>query len=170
MTSSSSATFHCSYQTQREPGSSTFLPLRSTTGATWFESSLGISRAHTCALETPGTLRVVARNQTSLSETSSDASRNNALSCPASATQRSSRLFSLAPPAENWARMCRARLLRSSISPPTLPRVKRLLEPSSPTTMPRGSGGTRLPRPQLPTSSRKRKRVARGSRRSSRLI
>ena len=35
MTCSSSSTSHCSCQTQREPGSSTSLPCRSTTGMTW---------------------------------------------------------------------------------------------------------------------------------------
>ena len=102
MTCSSSATSPCSCQTRHELGSNTFLPHRSTTGATWLGSSSGISRAHTCALETPRTLRAVAKNQASLSKTSSGASPSSAPSCLASATRRSSRLSSPAPPAGTW--------------------------------------------------------------------
>jgi hypothetical protein len=54
MTTSSSATSPCSSPTPPEPGSSICLLRRSPTGMTWSKPSPGTSRAHTCALGTPG--------------------------------------------------------------------------------------------------------------------
>jgi hypothetical protein len=54
MTTSSSATSPCSSPTPLEPGWSTCLRGRSPTGTTWFKPSPATSRAHTCALGTPG--------------------------------------------------------------------------------------------------------------------
>ena len=116
MTCSSSATSPCSYQTRREPGSSTSLPHRSTTGTTWLGSSLGIFRARTYVPETPGTLRVAARNQASLSEISSGASPSSAPSCPVSVTRRSSRLSSPAPPRQDREASARPEPARAPIA------------------------------------------------------
>jgi hypothetical protein len=57
MTTSSSATFPCSSPTPPEPGWSTCLLRRSPTGTTWSKPSPATSRAHTCALGTPGDLQ-----------------------------------------------------------------------------------------------------------------
>jgi hypothetical protein len=54
MTTSSSATSPCSSLTLPRPGWSICLLRRSPTGTTWSRLSLETSRAHTCALGTPG--------------------------------------------------------------------------------------------------------------------
>jgi hypothetical protein len=54
MTTSSYATFPCSSLTLPEPGWSICLLRRSPTGTTWSKPSPATSRAHTCALGTPG--------------------------------------------------------------------------------------------------------------------
>jgi hypothetical protein len=54
MTTSSSATSPCSFPTPFAPGWNTCLRGRSPTGTTWSKPSPAISRARTCAPETPG--------------------------------------------------------------------------------------------------------------------
>jgi hypothetical protein len=72
MTTSSSATSPCSSPTPLAPGWSTCLRGRSPTGTTWSRPSPAISRARTCALETPGTSKAAGSSRESLSGTTSD--------------------------------------------------------------------------------------------------
>jgi hypothetical protein len=99
MTTSSSATSHYSSPTPLAPGWSTCLRGRSPTGTTWSEPSPAISRARTCAQETPGTSKAADNNRESLSGTTSGDSRSSAPSCPTSPIQMSSVRSSPAPPA-----------------------------------------------------------------------
>jgi hypothetical protein len=99
MTTSSSATSPCSFPTPLAPGWSTCLWGRSPTGMTWSKPSPAISRARTCALETPGISEAVASSRESLSRTTSGDSRSSAPSCPTSPIRMSSARSSPAPPA-----------------------------------------------------------------------
>jgi hypothetical protein len=102
MTTSSSATSPCSSSTPLVPGWSTCLRGRSPTGTTWSRPSLAISRARTCALETPGTSDAAGSSRESLSGTTSSDSRSSAPSCPTSPIRMSSARSSPAPPAATW--------------------------------------------------------------------
>jgi hypothetical protein len=102
MTTSSSATSPCSSPTPLAPGWSTCLRGRSPTGTTWSRLSPAISRARTCALETPGTSEAAGSSRESLSGTTSGDSRSSAPSCPTSPIQMSSARSSPAPPAATW--------------------------------------------------------------------
>jgi hypothetical protein len=102
MRTSSSATSPCSSPTPLAPGWNTCLRGRSPTGTTWSRSSPAISRARTCALETPGTSEAAGSSRESLSGTTSGDSRSNAPSCPTSPIRMSSARSSLAPPAATW--------------------------------------------------------------------
>jgi hypothetical protein len=83
-TTSSSATSPCSSPTPLEPGWSTCPRGRSPTGTTWSKPSPAISKARTCALETPGISEAAASSRESLSGTTSSDSRSSAQSCPMS--------------------------------------------------------------------------------------
>jgi hypothetical protein len=72
MTTSSSAASPCSSPTPLAPGWNTCLRGRSPTGTTWSEPSPAISRARTCALETPRISEAAASSRESLSGTTSD--------------------------------------------------------------------------------------------------
>jgi hypothetical protein len=63
MTTTSSATSPCSSPTPPEPGWSICLLRRSPTGTTWSKPSPTTSRAHTCALGTPGISEAAASNR-----------------------------------------------------------------------------------------------------------
>jgi hypothetical protein len=63
MTTSSSATFPYSSPTPPEPGWSICLLRRSPTGTTWSKPLPATSRAHTCALGTPGISEAAARSR-----------------------------------------------------------------------------------------------------------
>jgi hypothetical protein len=102
MTTSSSATSPCSSPTLLEPGWSICPRGRSPTGTTWSKLLPAISRAHTCALGTPGISEAAASNRESLSRTTSGDSRSSAQSCPTSPIQMSSARSSPAPPAATW--------------------------------------------------------------------
>jgi hypothetical protein len=102
MKTSSSATSPCSFPTPLAPGWSTCLRGRSPTGTTWSKPSPAISRARTCALETPGIFEAAASSRESLSRTTSDDSRSSAPSCPTSPIRMSSTRSSPAPPAATW--------------------------------------------------------------------
>jgi hypothetical protein len=102
MTTSSSATFPCSSPTPPEPGWSIYPLRRSPTGTTWSKPSPTTSRAHTCALGTPGISEAAASSRENPSETTSGDSRSSAPSCPTSPTRMSSARFSLAPLAATW--------------------------------------------------------------------
>jgi hypothetical protein len=65
MTTSSSVTFPCSSPTPPEPSWSICLLRRSPTGTTWSKPSPATSRAHTCALGTPGISEAAASSQES---------------------------------------------------------------------------------------------------------
>jgi hypothetical protein len=65
MTTSSSATFPRSSPTPPEPGWSICLLRRSPTGMTWSKPSPATSRAHTCALGTPGISEAAASSRES---------------------------------------------------------------------------------------------------------
>jgi hypothetical protein len=97
-----SATSPYSSPTPLAPGWSTCLRGRSPTGTTWSKLSSAISRARTCALETPGTSGAVGNSRESLSGTISGDSRSSAPSCPTSPTRMSSARSSPAPPAATW--------------------------------------------------------------------
>jgi hypothetical protein len=97
MTTSSSATSPCSFPTPPEPGWSICLLRRSPTGTTWSKLSPATSRAHTCALGTPGISKAAASSQEDPSGTTSGAFRSSAPSCPTSPTQMSSARSSPAP-------------------------------------------------------------------------
>jgi hypothetical protein len=72
MTTSSSATSSCSSPTPPEPGWSICLLRRSPTGRTWSEHSPATSRAHTCALGTPGISEAATSSQENPCGTISD--------------------------------------------------------------------------------------------------
>jgi hypothetical protein len=79
------------------------LPLgRSPTGTTWSKPSPAISRARTCALETPRTSEAAASSWESLFGTTSGDSRSSAPSCPTSPIRMSSARSSPAPPVATW--------------------------------------------------------------------
>jgi hypothetical protein len=63
MTTSLSATSPCSFPTPPEPGWSICLLRRSLTGPTWSKPSPATSRAHTCALGTPGISEAATSSQ-----------------------------------------------------------------------------------------------------------
>jgi hypothetical protein len=102
MTISSSATSPCFSLTPLKPGWSTCPRGRSPTGTTWYKPSPVISKARTCALETPGISEAAASSRESLSGTTSGDSRSSASSCPTSPIRMSSVRSSLAPPAATW--------------------------------------------------------------------
>jgi hypothetical protein len=102
MTTSSSATSPCSFPTPLAPGWSTCLRGRSPTGTTWSKPLPAISRARTCALETPGISEATANSRESLSGTTSGDSRSSAPSCPTSPIRMSSARSSPALPAATW--------------------------------------------------------------------
>jgi hypothetical protein len=85
------------------PGWSTCLRGRSPTGMTWSKPSLAISRARTCAPETPRTSEAAGSSRESLSGTTSGDSRSSAPSCPTSPIQMSSARSSPAPLATTWS-------------------------------------------------------------------
>jgi hypothetical protein len=78
MTTSSSATSPCSSPTHLEPGWSIYLRGRSPTGMTWSKPSPATSRAHTCALGTPGISEAIASSWENLCGTTSGDSRSSA--------------------------------------------------------------------------------------------
>jgi hypothetical protein len=102
MTTSSSATFPCSSLTLPEPGWSICLLRRSPTGTTWSKPLPATSRAHTCALGTPGITEAAASSRGSPSGTTSGDFRSSAPSCPTSPTRMSSARSSPAPLAATW--------------------------------------------------------------------
>jgi hypothetical protein len=102
MTTSSSATSPCSSPTPPEPGWSICLLRRSPTGTTWSRPSLETSRAHTCALGTPGISKAAASSQGNPCESTSDGFRSSAPSCPTSPTRMSSGRSSPASLAATW--------------------------------------------------------------------
>jgi hypothetical protein len=75
---------------------------RSLTGTIWSKPSLETSRAHTCALGTPGILEATASSQGNPCETTSGDFRSSAPSCPTSPTRMSSGRSSPAPLAATW--------------------------------------------------------------------
>jgi hypothetical protein len=101
-TTSSSATFPCSSPTLPEPGWSICLLRRSPTGTTWSKPSPATSRAHTCALGTPGISEAAASSRESPCGTTSGDSRSSAPSCPISPTRMSSAHSSPTPLAATW--------------------------------------------------------------------
>jgi hypothetical protein len=102
MTTSSSATSPCSSLTPPEPGWSICLLPRSPTRTTWSKLSLASSRAHTCALGTPGISEAVASSRENPSGTTSGDFRSSTPSCPTSPTQMSSARSSPTPLATTW--------------------------------------------------------------------
>jgi hypothetical protein len=102
MTTSSSATFPCSSPTPPEPGWSICPLRRSPTGTTWSKLLLATSRAHTCALGTPGISEAAASSQENPSGATSGDFRSSAPSCPTSPTRMSSAISSPAPLAATW--------------------------------------------------------------------
>jgi hypothetical protein len=102
MTTSSSATSPCSSLTPPEPGWSIWLLRRSPTGTTWSKPSPETSRAHTCALGTPGISEAAASSRENPCGTTSGDFRSSAPSCPTSSTQMSSARSSPAPLAATW--------------------------------------------------------------------
>jgi hypothetical protein len=102
MTTSSSATSPCSSPTPSEPGSSICLLRRSPTGTTWSKPLSGTSRAHTCALGTPGISEAAASSRENPCGTTSGDFRSSAPSYPTSPTQMSSARSSPAPLAATW--------------------------------------------------------------------
>jgi hypothetical protein len=102
MTTSSSATSPCSSPTPPEPGWNICLLRRSPTGTTWSKPSPTTSRAHTCALGTPGISEAAASSRKNLCGTTSGDFRSSAPSCPTSPTQMSSARSSPAPLAVTW--------------------------------------------------------------------
>jgi hypothetical protein len=102
MTTSSSATFPCSSPTPPEPGWSICLLRRSPTGMTWSKPSPATSRAHMCALGTPGISEAAASSRESPCGTTSGDFRSSAPSCPTSPTRMSSARSSPAPLVATW--------------------------------------------------------------------
>jgi hypothetical protein len=90
MTTSSSATSPCSSLTPPEPSWSICLLRRSPTGTTWSKPSPTTSKAHTCALGTPGIFEAAASSRENPCGITSGDSRSIAPSCPTSPTQMSS--------------------------------------------------------------------------------
>jgi hypothetical protein len=79
------------------------LPLcRSPTGTTWSKPLPETSRAHTCALGTPGISEAAASIRENPCGTTSGDFRSSAPSCPTSPTQMSSARSSPAPLAATW--------------------------------------------------------------------
>jgi hypothetical protein len=102
MTTSSSATSPCSSPTPPRPGWSICLLRRSPTGTIWSKPSLETSRAHTCALGTPGISEATASSQENPYGTTSGDFRSSAPSCSTSPTRMSSARSSPAPLAATW--------------------------------------------------------------------
>jgi hypothetical protein len=102
MTTSSSTTSPCSSPTPPEPSSSICLLRRSPTGTTWSKPSPETSKAHTCALGTPGISEAAASSRENPYGTTSGDFRSSAPSCPTSPTQMSSARSSPAPLAATW--------------------------------------------------------------------
>jgi hypothetical protein len=102
-TESSFATCPCSCPAPLELGSSTFPSHKSTTGTTWLGSSGETSRAHTCALETPGTSGAADRSRMKLCASTFGNSLSSAPSCPTSPIWTSLGHSSPAPPAGIWS-------------------------------------------------------------------
>jgi hypothetical protein len=75
---------------------------RSPTGTTWSKPSSATSRAHTCALGTPGISKAAASSRESPSGTTSGDFRSSAPSCPTSPTRMSSARSLPAPLAATW--------------------------------------------------------------------
>jgi hypothetical protein len=92
----------CSSPTPPEPGWSICLLRRSPTGTTWSMPSSTTSRAHTCALGTPGISEVVASSQENPCGTTSGDFRSSAPSYPTSPTHMSSARSSPAPLVATW--------------------------------------------------------------------
>jgi hypothetical protein len=102
MTTSSSATSPYSSPTPPMPGWSICLLRRSPTGTTWSKPLQETSRAHTCALGTPGIFEAAASNQENPSGTTSGDFRSSVPSCPTSPTQMSLARSSPAPLVVTW--------------------------------------------------------------------
>jgi hypothetical protein len=102
MTTSSSATSSCFSPTPPGPGWSICLLRRSPTGTTWSRPSPATSRAHTCALGTPGISEATASSRENPCGTTSDDFRSSAPSYPTSPTQMSSARSSPAPLVATW--------------------------------------------------------------------
>jgi hypothetical protein len=102
MTTSSSATSPCSSPTPPEPGWSICLLRRSPTGTTWSKPSPATSRAHTCALGTPGISEATVDSRENPYGTTSGDFRSSAPSCPTSPTWMSSARSSPAPLTATW--------------------------------------------------------------------
>jgi hypothetical protein len=75
---------------------------RSPTGTTWSKPSPATSRAHMCALGTPGISEAAASNRENPCETTSSDFRSSAPSCPTSPTRMSSARSSPAPLVATW--------------------------------------------------------------------
>jgi hypothetical protein len=97
MTTSSSATFPCSSPTSPGPGWNICLLRRFPTGTTWSKPLPATSRAHTCALGTPGISEAAASRWENPSGTTSGDFRSSAPSCPTSPTRMSSARSSPTP-------------------------------------------------------------------------
>jgi hypothetical protein len=97
MTTSSSVTSPCSSPTSPGPGWSICLLRRSPTGTTWSKPLPATSRAHTCALGTPGISEATASSRKNPFGATSGDFRSSAPSCPTSPTQMSSAHSSPAP-------------------------------------------------------------------------
>jgi hypothetical protein len=102
MTTSSSVTSPCSSPTPPEPGWSICLLRRSPTGTTWSKPSPATSRAHMCALGTPGIFEAAASSRENPCGTTSGDFRSSAPSCPTSSTRMSSARSSPAPLVATW--------------------------------------------------------------------
>jgi hypothetical protein len=102
LTTSSSATFPCSSLTPPEPGWNICLLRKSPTGTTWSKPSPATSRAHTCALGTPGISEAAASCRESPCGTTSGDFRSSAPSCPTSPTRMSSARSLPAPLVATW--------------------------------------------------------------------
>jgi hypothetical protein len=102
MITSSSTTSPCSSPTPPEPGWSICVLRRSPTGTTWSKPSPETSRAHTCALRTPGISEAAASSRENPCGTTSGDFRSSAPSCPTSPTRMSSVRSSSAPLAATW--------------------------------------------------------------------
>jgi hypothetical protein len=102
MTTSSSATSPYSSPTLPGPSWSICLLRRSPTGTTLSKPSPATSRAHTCALGTPGISEATASSRENPYGTTSGDFRSSAPSCPTSPTQMSLARSSLAPLAATW--------------------------------------------------------------------
>jgi hypothetical protein len=102
MTTSSSATFPYSSPMLPEPGWSICLLRRSPTGTTWSKPSTTTSKAHTCALGTPGISEAAASSWENPSRTTSDDFRSSAPSYPTSPNRMSSARSSPAPLVATW--------------------------------------------------------------------